>query len=54
LVEHIGLGDDSLVAALTVTWPVSRTKQTFRDLAADRIYEITEGSDTVRTVSRVR
>ena len=33
------------VAGLTVTWPASRTTQTFRDLDADQTIEITEGAD---------
>jgi hypothetical protein len=50
LVESIGLGDATAVARLTVTWPTSRTTQTFRDLAADRMIEITEGADSYRVV----
>ena len=44
----IGLGDATLVDALTVTWPTSRTTQTFRDLAADQAIEITEGAKLVK------
>jgi len=43
LVQSIGLQGATRVAELTVTWPVSRTTQTFRDLAADQSIEITEG-----------
>jgi tetratricopeptide (TPR) repeat protein len=46
LVETIGLSDTTRVAVLTVSWPTSKTKQTFRNLAADQTIEITEGSDT--------
>jgi len=48
LVELIGLGKATQVAALEVAWPTSRTSQTFRDLAADRTVEITEGVDAVK------
>jgi hypothetical protein len=44
LVETIGLLDATRVASLTVSWPTSRTTQTFKDLAADQAIEITEGS----------
>ncbi len=46
LVETIGLGEATTVARLTVSWPTSRTIQTFRDLAADRTITIVEGSAT--------
>jgi hypothetical protein len=48
LVETIGLRDTTRVAELTVSWPTSETKQTFRDLAADQAIEITEGSASLR------
>jgi hypothetical protein len=44
LVQSIGLLDAARVASLAVTWPVSRTTQTFRDLGADQAIEITEGA----------
>ena len=52
LVEHIGLGDAAVVDALTVTWPASRTSQTFRRIPADRTIEITEGAGSYRVVER--
>jgi hypothetical protein len=52
LVEHIGLGDATRVAALEVSWPTSRTTQVFRDLAADQAVEITEGTDSVKVLPR--
>ena len=45
LTETIGLGDATSVAQLTVTWPTSRTSQTFRDVAAGQEIVITEGTD---------
>ena len=50
LVQSIGLRDETRVAKLTVSWPVSRTTQTFRDLAADQAIEITEGAGTYQVV----
>jgi tetratricopeptide (TPR) repeat protein len=52
LVETIGVLDAARVAELTVSWPTSRTTQTFRDLAADQAIEITEGSASFRPLSR--
>ena len=51
LVQSIGLLDATRVAELTVTWPVSRTTQTFRDLAADQSIEITEGTAAYKVPS---
>jgi hypothetical protein len=50
LVETIGLRDATRVAELTITWPVSRTTQTFPDLAADQAIEITEGAETYKVL----
>jgi hypothetical protein len=46
LVETIGLLDATQVAELTVSWPISKTTQTFRDVVADQLIEITEGSNS--------
>jgi hypothetical protein len=48
LVESIGLADAQAVAALSVTWPVSRTRQVFRNIAADQTIEVIEGDDLPR------
>ncbi|HEX3447504.1 MAG TPA: ASPIC/UnbV domain-containing protein, partial [Isosphaeraceae bacterium] len=48
LVESIGLADAQAVAALSVTWPVSRTRQFFRNIAADQTIEVIEGDDLPR------
>ena len=47
LVESIGLLDAMHVAELSVTWPTSGTRQIFRDVAADQLVMITEGSDLI-------
>jgi FG-GAP-like repeat/ASPIC and UnbV len=46
LVELVGLGDAKSVARLTVSWPTSKTSQTFHNIAADQAIQITEGTDT--------
>lgn len=43
LVQSIGLLDADRVEQLTVTWPASRTTQTFRDIKAGQTLQITEG-----------
>ncbi|MFO0908683.1 MAG: CRTAC1 family protein [Isosphaeraceae bacterium] len=43
LEEVIGLGGATQISALEVTWPTSKTTQTFRDLPADRAVVVTEG-----------
>ena len=50
LVETIGLSDVSRVDVITISWPTSKTKQIFQDLAADQSIEITEGSGTFKVV----
>ncbi len=50
LVETIGLLDSKNVAELTVSWPTSRTTQTFRDIAAGQTIEIIEGSDQFKAI----
>ncbi len=44
LVESLGLLDATTVTELQVTWPTSKTTQTFRDIPADQAIEITEGA----------
>jgi hypothetical protein len=43
--QHFGIGDATSVDEVTVKWPRSKTVQTFRNVAANRIIEITEGKD---------
>ena len=43
--QHFGLEDATSVDELIVRWPRSGTVQKFHDVAANRIVEITEGSD---------
>ncbi|MFI5454109.1 MAG: CRTAC1 family protein [Isosphaerales bacterium] len=51
LVETIGLADATSIAALSVTWPASRSTQTFRDLAVNQSIEVTEGTDAPRVLN---
>jgi hypothetical protein len=43
--QHFGIGDATSVDEVTVKWPRSKTTQTFKNVAANRIIEITEGKD---------
>jgi len=54
LVETIGLGDETRVSELTVSWPTSKTTQTFRDVAADQAIEITEGTTPFKVLHQPR
>ncbi|HSL23737.1 MAG TPA: CRTAC1 family protein [Vicinamibacterales bacterium] len=45
--QYFGLGDRASVDELLVKWPKSGTTQRFRNVAADRIIEITEGRDSL-------
>jgi hypothetical protein len=51
LVELIGLNDAKSVDRVIVTWPTSKTTQTFRDITADQAIEITEGVDKYKVVT---
>jgi hypothetical protein len=42
---HFGLGSQKHADKLTVRWPRSGTEQTFENVAANRIVQITEGED---------
>jgi hypothetical protein len=48
LVESLGLLDAARVKELKVSWPVSGTTQTFRDISVDQEVEIIEGVDSIR------
>jgi hypothetical protein len=45
--QHFGLGNAALVDELTVRWPRSGIVQRFHHVAANRIVEITEGSEAL-------
>jgi hypothetical protein len=53
--QHIGIGTAASIAAVEITWPVSGTKQTFRDVPVNSFIEIRELDErfTVATPQRV-
>ncbi len=51
LVETIGLLDTTSVAELFVSWPTSRTTQTFRDIKAGQAIEIVEGAPAYKVIA---
>lgn len=57
--QHFGLGQNTKVDKLIVRWPCSKTIQTFENVAANRIIQITEGDSnlvekryTVQTIAQ--
>ena len=46
--QHFGIGDATSVDEITVKWPRSGTVQTFKNVAGDRIIEITEGVNQIK------
>ena len=48
--QHLGLGKAARVETLEVFWPTTGATQTFRDVAADQVIEVTEGD--ARLVTR--
>ena len=48
LAQEIGLGDARRIDSVEIEWPVSRTRQTFRNLALNRTFEIIEGGGDLR------
>lgn len=53
LVELVGLNDATKVK-LEITWPMSGTKQTVEEIAADQAIEITEGTEGFKIVGAKR
>jgi hypothetical protein len=54
MTQHIGLGSAERIEVLEVFWPASGITQTFDDVAADRLIEITEDSPDYRIVPETR
>ena len=50
--QHIGLGRAAAVESIEVTWPASKTRQTFRNAPIDTLLEIRE--DAAAPVVRPR
>ena len=51
LVETFGLLDSKHVVELVVSWPTSRTTQTFHEIAARQTIEIVEGASSYKVLS---
>ena len=47
--QHFGLADHEVVEKLVVRWPASGQTQTFEQIAANQVVEITEGKDLLVT-----
>jgi hypothetical protein len=45
--QHFGIGDATMVDEISVKWPRSGTVQTFKNVAANRIIEITEAKNEI-------
>jgi hypothetical protein len=55
LMQHIGIGKATQIASIEVTWPASRTKQEFKDVASNQFLEIKELEKTYtkRRIQRI-
>jgi hypothetical protein len=49
LVEHVGLGGGVRVRELSVVWPGTGTRQTFRNPPIDQMIQITENEHTIKS-----
>lgn len=52
LVEFVGLLDVRSASRIVVSWPASKSTQTFRDVPGDQEIVITEGNDSFKSVHR--
>lgn len=52
LAQHFGLGKLQKIAELKIQWPGSKTRQVFRDVAANQFLEIKESATEYRTLAR--
>ena len=52
--QHFGLNDATSVDEMVVRWPRSGTSQKFQNVAANRIIQITEGTDELVEKKYVR
>ncbi len=48
---YFGLGDAEQADAMSVWWPRSGRRQTFRGLAANRFYRLVEGDEAPQVVT---
>jgi hypothetical protein len=54
LQQEIGLGGAKAIESITIRWPGSGTMQTFRDVVANRVYDVVEGSSKLAAVKLPR
>ena len=54
LQQEIGLGPGGKIESLEIRWPASGTTQTFKNVQANRIIEITEGVDEIKAINLPR
>ncbi|MBL8190003.1 MAG: VCBS repeat-containing protein [Acidobacteria bacterium] len=52
LAQHFGLGKFQKIAELEIQWPGSKTRQVFRDVAANQVIEIKESATEYGTLTR--
>lgn len=52
LAQHFGLGKFQRVLELEIQWPASKTRQVFRDVAANQFLEIKESANQYRTLAQ--
>jgi tetratricopeptide (TPR) repeat protein len=52
LQQHVGLGTDARIVALEIDWPVSGTRQVFRDVKKNQFLEIKEFAGTYTKLDR--
>ncbi|MGE5278847.1 MAG: FG-GAP-like repeat-containing protein, partial [Acidobacteriota bacterium] len=48
--QEIGLGSARRISRIEVLWPASGTRQVFRDVAPNRLYEVREGAQKLRAL----
>jgi hypothetical protein len=49
--QHIGVGQSQRVKQLEIFWPVSNTRQRFKNVPIDRTFHVTEGRDHLDRVA---
>ena len=52
LTQHFGLGKNQKIAEVEIQWPASKTRQLFRDVAANQFLEIKESASEYQPLSR--
>ena len=54
LAQHIGIGTARAIPSIEITWPVSGTKQVFKDVPINRFLEVEELAKDFKVVNRPR